>query len=110
MAGPGVRGREKRPPQFVCNDCKTDFAALARKARDRGKEERQRVIAPIDYMVMGHIWEWAIKQNPPMHTEGTLCIPCLEKRLGRKLHPADFPPYPLPVNVENPVLRERSLV
>jgi hypothetical protein len=49
---------------------------------------------------------WAAARMPPMQITGYggagdyLCLPCLERRLGRALRPEDF--TDLPVNDESP--------
>lgn len=48
----------------------------------------------MDYMVWREIWD---KAYPNSNGEGSICVPCLEKRLGRKLIVDDFPL--LPVNI-----------
>ena len=40
------------------------------------------------YMIQDELWA---QINPQL--EGLLCIGCVEKRLGRKLKPGDFPSY-----------------
>ena len=47
------------------------------------------------YMVHEVVWNFAILHNPA----NFLCIGCLEKRIGRRLIPADFPDN-IPLNVE----------
>lgn len=58
------------------------------------------------YMVNDGLWKWA---HP--NFAGMLCIACLERRIGRALHPADF--TTAPINAQNPevlkiLLREQS--
>lgn len=48
---------------------------------------------PHDFMVTEKVWDSA-----GMPYRGFLCLPCLRKRLGRKLVLADFPD--LPINYE----------
>jgi hypothetical protein len=59
---------------FDCHDCGADTSI-------RGIQEH--------YMVLEQTWRKVAKRNE------TLCIGCLEKRLGRRLKPADFWYYPV---------------
>lgn len=62
-------------PQPRCLDCGVDTQAIAEY-----------------YMVTEEVWAQAIPE-PERHR--MCCIGCLEKRLGRRLVPEDFPPYPI---------------
>jgi hypothetical protein len=115
--GTGKRGRSEYPDEHVCADCKTDFKARYREARESAgklltKSEREQLklatFAPIDYMIQGSLWAWGVRQIPRIDAKSTLCLDCLEKRLRRPLHPADFTPFP--VNLENPLLEKRGLL
>jgi hypothetical protein len=44
------------------------------------------------YMVTDDIW---INEAKMKKQGGMLCLGCLEERIGRKLHGADFPDYPI---------------
>jgi hypothetical protein len=108
MAGPGKRGREEKPDPFTCCRCHTDFNVKAKEAKD--KPGRVLALAPVDYLIHGPLWDWAIHHVKPLpiRREGILCLCCLEEVLGRPLHIADFPS--LPINWLNPILVERKLV
>lgn len=60
---------------YKCLDCQVDTS--------------QRTGISEYYMVLHRLWSSVVL------TSGMLCIGCLEKRLGRKLKPADFLPCPL---------------
>jgi hypothetical protein len=57
----------------ICIDCGIDTDALDE-----------------DYMVLDEVWRTAHPEEA-----GRLCVGCLEARLGRTLHRADFPRYVL---------------
>jgi hypothetical protein len=51
------------------------------------------------YMVKDEVWElaWVGRRKPCQHLDGqeTLCIGCLESRIGRRLWPCDFTDAPV---------------
>jgi hypothetical protein len=56
------------------------------------------------YMVHDHVWKAAGVES----WGGCLCVGCLEKRLGRRLTPDDFPPHIFNTHLPGtPRLRER---
>lgn len=68
--------RVKNPPEFDCKDCN--------KSTFRSDYNY--------YMVKNELWAKAFGAGP-----GMLCIPCLEKRIGRELVIDDFAKVPLNV-------------
>ena len=73
-------------PEFLCCDCGFDTLV--------GHEY---------YMLTDALWA-QIGMD-----EGMLCIGCVESRLGRRLVPNDFPPYPINLGVftQSPRLAQR---
>ena len=67
-------------------------AIYACPCADCGVETSHREALKEYYVVTDEIW------NTVGAGEGYLCIGCLEERLGRKLVPEDFPPYPVNVS------------
>ena len=61
-----------------CLDCQVETSCTP-----RGKNDER-------YMIHNHLW---LQANPS--GTGKLCIGCLEKRMGRRLTPADFTDCPL---------------
>ena len=59
------------------------------------------------YYVHDFIWERA-GMKKGKGCSGCLCIGCLEKRIGRKLMPMDFPPHPFLQLPGTPRLLERQ--
>ena len=78
---------------YLCQDCGVDTTPCTGKrgCRHKGKWEH--------YMVTKALWEQAGMDS------GFLCIGCLERRIGRRLTPADFPD--LPINYPDPWDTER---
>jgi hypothetical protein len=82
------------PESWCCVDCGFDThpgspgRAAILKAFDEGATRIPITISDKTevYVVKDSIWERA--GNP----SGCLCVGCLEKRLGRRLKPKDFPP------------------
>jgi Protein of unknown function (DUF2695) len=69
-------------PDFKCHDCGNDFDEYS-------------------YMVHDHVWN----AGGLSEDGGLLCIGCLEKRIGRRLHPEDFEDVPLNRRTGNQSLR-----
>ena len=71
------------PDQSPCRDCgaATTPCTGQRGCRHKGKHEY--------YAVHDEIWKVAGMDS------GFLCIGCLERRIGRRLGPADFTDYPI---------------
>src|SRR5438094_8634707 len=67
-----------------CRDCGTDTTPCTGKrgCRHTGKWEW--------YGVHAELWLSAGMEHPFEGGDGFLCIGCLEKRIGRRLTPADF--------------------
>jgi hypothetical protein len=77
---PPEKGNSERQ-KFTCKDCKNYEYKM--------------------YMVNNNIWD---KYGAG---EGTLCIPCLEKRMGRKLKKEDFSQYlNAKANIYNPLVQQ----
>jgi hypothetical protein len=78
---------------YICKDCGVDTTPCTGKrgCRHIGRWEH--------YMVLDEVWARAcmplIDPADPKGASGYLCIGCLEKRVGRKLHFADFTGAPI---------------
>ena len=68
----------KQTDSFNCDDCGNDTSPSTGIAEY--------------YMVADGVWQEGVAKGKPVDT---LCIGCLEKRLGRELVAADFSGYPL---------------
>lgn len=58
------------------------------------------------YMLHNDVW-WLATRGTPYLSEFMLCIGCVEKRLGRKLHKLDF--SMAPINHKNEIKRSLLL-
>jgi hypothetical protein len=81
------------PKSWLCDDCGTDLGG-----RLPNRHQFTMAAAEIfgDYILAKKInliraAVWAEAGGEP---DGWLCIPCLEKRLGRRLLPQDYEPTP----------------
>jgi hypothetical protein len=72
-----------------CKDCGIDTTPCTGKrgCRHKGRWEH--------YMVHDVVWAAARMKVEFLDHSGFLCVGCIEKRLHRKLTPADFPQYPI---------------
>jgi hypothetical protein len=90
--------RRHRVIATPCKDCGLDTTPCTgrRGCRHKGRWEL--------YMVYDDVWDAA------RMCDGYLCIGCLERRLGRCLTPADFPPLPVndPVDWDSDRLAARK--
>ena len=96
--------RGPRRMMALCIDCGIDTIPRPRR---RGTQQW--------YMVHRHVWQAAGMPKDRVlgydETDGNfLCIPCLERRLGRELKPDDFTDLPVnhPSSSDTPLLAARK--
>jgi hypothetical protein len=89
------------PESWACIDCGFDTApgAVTRAQLEqqvvavRADQSMKLSISPDNEMYHVRRKVWAAAKLPP--DGGCLCVGCLEKRIGRRLKPEDFPNHPL---------------
>jgi hypothetical protein len=78
------------------------------EASERELHLLRRSLRPTDqfemFIVHDHVWQKAGMGD----RDGRLCIGCLEKRIGRRMTPADLPDHPFKALPGTPRLPERQ--
>jgi hypothetical protein len=84
------------PLDAHCADCGRDTqpGCDARKVFQEVREKGSASLPVMDEWEMYRVRDAVWKRAGMKPSGGVLCVGCLEKRIGRRLKPKDFPPHP----------------